>query len=159
MYKVQKTKQKTCYQPDRTVGFDLAFPLLLHLVCASLYPCWQAPSCIYRCFKVKADRLDYPLPSAADVKRNSRPRLTAGKTAEQLSRLHSRAAPPGPQCQPLTRRYCTYTAVSHNEDKKQKKKEKTRCLLVQRYFTAPRSSDTRRKLPITLKMNISKPPS
>lgn len=87
-------------------------------------PCWQALSCIYRCFKLKADRLDYPLPSAADVKRNSRPRLTAGKTAEQLSRLHSRAVPPGPQCQPLTRSYCTYTAVSHNEDKKKKKKRK-----------------------------------
>lgn len=102
----------------------MAFPLLLHLVCASLYPCWQAPSCIYRCFKLKADRLDYPPPSAADGKRNSRPRLTAGKTAEQLSRLHSRAAPPGPQCQPLTRSYCTYTAVSHNnEDKKLKKRE------------------------------------
>lgn len=40
-----------------------------------------------------------------------------------------------------------------------KKKEKTQCLLVQRYSTAPRSLDTRSKLPITLKMNISKPPS
>lgn len=79
-------------------------------------------SSIYRCFKLKAYRFDYPLPSAADVKRNSCPRLTAGK----LPGCPFRSAVSVVDAALHTLQFCII---------KPKNKKTKQCLLVQRYIT------------------------
>lgn len=135
----KKTTKKTCYQHDRTVGFDLAFPLLLHLICASL-------SLVGKRRHVFTDALNWKLTGSITL---SRQPLTGSEIHAhawlQGKRQNScRSFTPGlpRQVRSVSRwRGATVHILQFRIITKTKtKKEKTQCLLVQRYFTAPRSS-------------------